>query len=211
MKGLEFWRLCNRLSVVEAVLLFLGEDPSNYHGRNTPEGYEAVFKALTYDIMAGRLPAEIHIPTGYCYNNEEPPPDWDMSTVLVDDLRKWFASRGVKDGFFFPEAPPTPYLDPQHPYYASKLAAAVTAWQAVTNDRTLLSGKSPKQALSNWLKHNANRLGLILEDGNLNETAIEEIAKIANWETRGGAPKTPGNNLPTPETRAVIGLQNGTS
>jgi len=30
-----------------------------------------------------------------------------------------------------------------------------------------------------------------LEEGKPNETGIEECAKVANWQEKGGAPKTP--------------------
>jgi hypothetical protein len=45
-----------------------------------------------------------------------------------------------------------------------------------------------KQALDVWLGLHANEFGLTKEDGNPNETGIQEIAKIANWDTLGGAP-----------------------
>jgi hypothetical protein len=81
------------------------------------------------------------------------------------------------------------YLDPVNPRYAPKLAAAVMAWQAVTDAGNV----SPKQALTKWLNENALRLGLSSEDGVPIQAAIEDVAKVANWETKGGAPKTPGN------------------
>jgi hypothetical protein len=42
------------------------------------------------------------------------------------------------------------------------------------------------------LRQHANKFGLTKDDGNPNEQGIEEVAKIANWDTKGGAPKTPG-------------------
>jgi hypothetical protein len=37
------------------------------------------------------------------------------------------------------------------------------------------------------------------DEGKLVETAIEECSKIANWNPKGGSPKTPeSGNLPTP-------------
>jgi hypothetical protein len=100
----------------------------------------------------------------------------------------------VKSGFFFPEAGSTPdYLDPLHPRYAPKLAAAVQAWLAAERE-SALAGKSPKQALITWLRVHAVEFGLTDDDGKLNETGIEEAAKVANWDKKGGAPKTPGND-----------------
>jgi hypothetical protein len=55
-----------------------------------------------------------------------------------------------------------------------------------------MKGKTVKQALLKWLRKNADKFGLTKDDGNPNEQGIEEIAKISNWDTKGGAPKTPG-------------------
>jgi hypothetical protein len=58
-------------------------------------------------------------------------------------------------------------------------------------DLCLLEGKTPKQALTKWLRENASRYGLSGDDGAPNETGIEEVAKVANWQPSGGAPRTP--------------------
>ena len=59
-------------------------------------------------------------------------------------------------------------------------------------DEKLLKGKTAKQALERWLRENAAGYGLSDEDGNPNAKGIEECAKVANWQHKGGAPKTPG-------------------
>lgn len=92
-------------------------------------------------------------------------PDWGLTTVSRDDLVAWLASRGVRTGFFFPDAKPSgepDYLDPKHSRYAPKLAAAVRAWQAVTDQ----GKKTPKQALEKWLREHAAKFGLTDDDGN---------------------------------------------
>jgi len=88
--------------------------------------------------------------------------------------------------------PKTPdYLNPEHPRYTTKLAAAVLAWQAAgkTPDKP---GKTPKQTIEEWLRAHVAELGLINPDGTPNATGISEIAKVANWRPTGGVPKTPG-------------------
>jgi hypothetical protein len=117
------------------------------------------------------------------------------STVNVESLRTWLLGRGFTSGFFFatsPEVPP--YLDPNNSYYSSKLAAAVRAWEAVTTDPTYLdNGKHVKQNLTTWLTAHAAELELLKSDGDINTDAIEnQVAKVANWQDKGGAPKTPG-------------------
>ncbi|BBE10398.1 Uncharacterized protein MCB1EB_2237 [Mycoavidus cysteinexigens] len=116
-------------------------------------------------------------------------PDWGKTTIDRQDLVNWLRERGFTTGFFFPNVTSdTPnYLDPENLRYAPKLAAAVRAWQAVTEP----NGKHPKQALQKWLRENAATFRLTKDDGNPNETGIEEVAKVANWEPGGGAPKTP--------------------
>lgn len=79
------------------------------------------------------------------------------------------------------------YLDPLHPRYAPKLAAAVKAWQAVqeTGKRT------PKQAMEKWLNEHAAELRIADQEGKPVKQAVEEISKVANWNLAGGAPKMP--------------------
>lgn len=79
-------------------------------------------------------------------------------------------------------------LNSSHPRYAPKLAAALSAWLAVDANPV---GKTPKQALQDWLTANAARFGLQSAIGSLNQQGIEECAKIANWNPTGGAPRTP--------------------
>lgn len=119
----------------------------------------------------------------------KPFPDWKLTTVSRDDLVAWLSGRGLRTGFFFQDATEAPdYLDPNHHRYAPKLAAAVRAWQAMTE----LNGKSPKQVLMKWLREHALEFGMTDDEGKVNETGIEEAAKVANWQLGGGAPKTPG-------------------
>ena len=231
VESLDYWRLCDELSVVQAALLIIGEDPAKnqewvegWKPDNRPTGYDAARAALTHAILSGKLLARIRRAAWERGWDEDPRegekftsevalfkdqnefpdeatypirrgliyravPDWHLTTVQVSELRKWLAGRGFKGGFFFPDATDAPdYLDPSNPRYAPKMAAAVRAWQEVTDP----SGKHPKQALAKWLRENAAKFGMTDEEGKPNETGIEEAAKVANWQPGGGAPKTPG-------------------
>lgn len=122
-------------------------------------------------------------------------PDWKKTTIDREDLIAWLRSRGHTTGFFFPDevsvAPD--YLNPKLPNgYAPKLAAAVNAWLAV-QAMPDTKGRTIKQALVKWLRENAATYGLTDDEGKANETGIEEVAKVANWETKGGVAKTPGS------------------
>jgi len=199
MDALDYWRLCDELSVVQAALLIVGEDPSDQEGvdnrgpASRPRGYGAAKAALINAINGKRLAANVvdsEDEGGRSYG-----PNWHQTTIMVEELRAWLRSRGIKTGFFFtaPEAEPD-YLSKSHPSYSAKLAAAIEAWKAVSADAELRRGKSVKQALIVWLRQHANEFGLTKEDGNPNEQGIEDVSKIANWDTRGGAPKTPGSD-----------------
>lgn len=85
------------------------------------------------------------------------------------------------------------YLDPTHRRFAPKLAAAVQAWLAVEGPG---HGTTTKREIEAWLRGNAARLGLVNADGQTKLSVIAECSAVANWDTKGGAPKTPGNNLP---------------
>ncbi|WP_133300281.1 hypothetical protein [Paraburkholderia lacunae] len=168
----------------------------------TPQNFDAALQALVLAVERGTLKAEKrylgeckHVALDGEWESEirwQPVGNVDPSATVVDveDLRSWLVLRGVKSEFFFPDAVDAPdYLDASHPRYAPKLAAAVRAWQAVTDP----GGKHPRQALMKWLReHAAEFLGLTDDEGKLNETGIEEAAKVANWQRTGGAPRTPG-------------------
>ncbi|MGH1471639.1 MAG: hypothetical protein ACRBCS_10625 [Cellvibrionaceae bacterium] len=114
--------------------------------------------------------------------------DLYTSTVNADSLKQWLRLKGFTTGFFFPEPVETmDFLEPLNSRYAPKLAASVKAWQAVTDP----GKKSPKQALDKWLREHAAEFGLTNDEGKPIEQAIEECSKVANWNTKGGATKTP--------------------
>lgn len=127
-------------------------------------------------------------------------PNWGKTTVERHDLIAWLERSGIPAEFFFRTAMDIPnYLDPINSRYSPKLAAAVRAWQAM-EDENLRRGKSAKTSMEHWLTANYRQLGLVhkrnsekhgVRAGEMNRTAISEVAKVANWEEDGGAPKTP--------------------
>jgi len=202
MDGLDYWRLCDQLDIVQAAFLVSGHDPSSdqryvegWDIEKRPTGYEAakaaISNALRYGSIEGQLVRLVeHDAKGNLVDTENSI-DLRESRVEVESLRSWLSDRGFHTGFFFPATIGAPdYLDPDHPRYAPKLAAAVKAWLAY-GDETTTQGKSVKQLLVKWLRVNASEFGLSDDDGKPNETGIEETAKVANWKPGGGAPKTP--------------------
>lgn len=222
MKGIEFWRLCDELSVVQAALLVVNCDPAQYSSveewevEDRPEGYEAVKTTIKTSIFAGKLQAKIKHraePAHFDYivgegAGELVPadnPDWNETYIEVKDLVDLLSGKGYRTGFFFTANDNLPaYLDERHSHYSSKMGAVFAVWNAMQDSPDLLNGRTVKQAMTIWLRKNAVRFGLHKDDGNPNEQAIEEIAKVANWDARGGAPKTDSlpqlvSSNPTPQ------------
>ena len=196
---LDYWRLCDELSVYEAALLIAGRSPGKLGYveklplNKQPKGYEAAKTAIRNALRSGKIKGIIK-PEFDDRVEGDPVPIIDSvnlyySRVDVESLKTWLIGRGFQRGFFFPNPVEAPgYLDPANPRYAPKLAAAVRAWQAVTDP----VGRHPKQALAKWLREHAAEFDLSDDECKPNETGIEEAAKVANWQPGGGAPKTPG-------------------
>ena len=210
MKGIDLWRLCEELSVSQAALLVAGHNPEKWlnveelDAVERPEGYEAVKSALKGAIYSNKLTADVKHQAEYTHfdyveDGEYVPsysPDWNETIVKVKDLRDFLSLRGCKEGFFFEENKNLPdYLDPSHPNYTPKLGAAINAWMAISNNADLPQARSIKTSIIRWLEKNAESYGLTKEDGSLNDLAIKEIAKVANWDIKGGAPTIPAIRL----------------
>lgn len=199
-RALALWRLNAELTIVQASLLMLERDPGGEDGyverwqaHERPSGYEAVKHAITTALVKGELlgqvtPLFLSDISRNRMEGLEGTVDVEKSRVEVKSLKSWLREQGVTTGFFFHASAATPdYLDPKHPRYAPKLAAAVRAWSSVSDPK----GKTPKAALTKWLRENSAAYGLSDEEGKPNELGIEECAKVANWQPGGGAPRTP--------------------
>lgn len=202
----SIWHLTEAVSLKQAAALIAGFDPAEIVSitedddiyQKFPKYYPAI-TALIHAVKSKSLAAEIewiqeydeedYHPSAMMVNTDEL--NLENTIVEVDDLKQWLSDRGFRTGFFFPSSMPD-YLDPANDHYSPKLAASISVWEAVTSDTALIRGTSAKQAMMKWLRRNADKYGLTKDDGNPNEQGIEEIAKIANWDAKGGAPKTPG-------------------
>ncbi|WP_375643292.1 MULTISPECIES: hypothetical protein [unclassified Bartonella] len=208
-ESLKFWRLSEKLTLLQAALLIAGLNPGKclfdneikpeksgiYEGgRQIPfdktAHFRGAYNAIVQAGKEGQLKMKLsYAPFGYI--------DADSSYVLVEDLKEWLSSRGLYPPFFFPEDNSAEtkdqkykFQDPTHPRYAPKLAAIVAAWEAVSEAE---GGKTVKRTLIKWLSENAVQYKLV-DDNNLpREKLIEELAAVANWKPIGGAPKTPAN------------------
>ncbi|WP_375676237.1 MULTISPECIES: hypothetical protein [unclassified Bartonella] len=208
-ESLKFWRLSEKLTLLQAALLIAGLNPGKclffnelepvkgdiYEGRRQiPFDKIAHFRGAYNAIVQAGKSNQLKIEWSY---NPFGDIDADSSYVRVDDLKEWLSLRGLRPAFFFPEDDSAEtkdqkyaFQDPTHPRYAPKLAAIVAAWEAVSEAE---GGKTVKGTLIKWLSDNAVQYKLV-DDNNLpREKLIEELAAVANWEPTGGAPKTPAN------------------
>tara|TARA_R100000935_G_scaffold31251_1_gene51791 strand:- start:13950 stop:14750 length:801 start_codon:yes stop_codon:yes gene_type:complete len=254
---MEHWRWCEHLSVIEASMLAVGLNPSNFgpaslerlnegefhrlgssnHIQNylhSPE-FVPVFRAISdaamrrtlacnfvhhargiptqkfgdlefdippdamediivYDTMiqAGvpvsanfEMPEDQPLPSFYFVKE----PDWQLSTIKVDDFKVWMKQRGRKPWFFFPdtEEDSEAFRNPAHEHFSAELDFAVTVWQALLPERKFTGGV--KSAIEAWINANPNSWQ---GDEPLSGEAKKRIATLVNWNKGGGAPKTGG-------------------
>ena len=153
---------------------------------------EMVVKAICAAITTRKIEpayaarASITMELGYTFYDI-----WE-TLIEVDELKRWLLSRNCKPPFFFgADASNTPdYLEVKHPNFSPEIAAAIRVWEAI-QDPELRKGKTVKAAATEWLETNYRKLDL-MHNGKRSNEAIKRIATLVNWESSGGAPKTPG-------------------
>jgi len=114
-------------------------------------------------------------------------PDWSETVVDVADLKTWLNGRGLHPPFFFPEGKAEGFRDKSHARYSAKLACAVAAWESVEKAQ---AKKSVKETVTAWVMSNAVSFGLANSDGIVPKLSVEDVAKVVNWATSGGATPT---------------------
>lgn len=196
-----YWQLCSELTIHQAALLILGTDPSDKLIEKNAREYEPLVAAITSalerkTIVGKQKLRRVLSPDGTFDPSVETDPV--RSTVRVYSLKDWLSGWGRRPTLLFMEDT-TPcdtvqpsYLDKSHPHFANRLAAAIKVWEALQNPENLKLGSTPKRAAQAWLRKNAASFGLVSLNGQLNELGIEEIAKVVNWQSEGGAPRTGG-------------------
>jgi hypothetical protein len=93
MKDIDYWRLCEQLTVRQAAILMMGEDPGDYMSNNiVQKPYEAITHALITAVHNKNI--ERYIQRGE-YGHEE-----NDSFVDVESLIIWLQDKGVTSGFF---------------------------------------------------------------------------------------------------------------
>lgn len=183
------------------------------------EGYEAAFKAIKNAIMSNRLAADLVFdvesggfsrgPLNLKFRSKkqvyqakglnlldyeglifvQSEPDWTKTLVHVADLKAWLRNKSIFPEFFFPSGDPDSINNREHSRFSGKLACAVAAWQTIQGPAR---NKSVRQTVEAWVAANGVQFGLSNDEGVVPKTAIEDIAKVVNWQTQGGVAKTGG-------------------
>lgn len=201
MEWTDTWKFKTEMRLVDAAFLVCDLDPSTYPDEpdasyRLPSAVVPILDELIayIDQKDKRETLEIG---GSLKNWQSPTP---LTIAKKETIQDCLNQRGIQSEYFIYDETSVlqsrsksipEYLDPMHDFYASKLAAAVAAWEAVTNDPKALHGKTPKQALEKWLQANAQKYNLVNKDNSINNAGIEQVCKVANWQPEGGAAKTP--------------------
>ena len=197
MDKLDFWKVCTDFTVVQAALIACGVPPEDLQWEvermdesRCPSGYVAIRTGLKHALESGRLKASKLTQTFSDEGYNRPQVDVHTTTLSAEEIDRFLKSRGIVCPFFERSDVGETGGESEHAAMPLKLNAAILAWRAVKSEPARLRGRSPKQALEQWLIEHAAELGLLTRAGAVNRTGIEEICKVANWKPEGGA--TPG-------------------
>jgi len=200
MSDLSLWGLCQEYSILHASLLIAGHDPGDFEhmafhdiGREA-KGFTAVRTALCNAVESGSIET-VSTFTAEGDFGGAPYVDIQRTLISVRDLDRFTRAAGLVCPTFDRNVAGA-QVGVKNRFHSKKLQAANRAWEAVTSNPGLLRGKSPKQALQSWLTAHASELALLNKEGAPNQTAIEEISKVANWKPEGGATPTPTSEAP---------------
>lgn len=211
------WLLAEDLSIRQAALLLLNEDPERFpraeypnSDRDVPAGYEAARQVIVSALLANKVDGNR---TWKTISGEYPDggSGWqdyvegdvcaDKSTINMDSLRAWLASKNVTvEQFIGLSGTSDDFLDQDDQKYAPKLAATIAAWRHVKSNP--INGLSVKQQLTNWLNDNSARFWPEGMDAKVTDTFVKEAARIANWDADGGRPSIAENKVE--EKTAII-------
>ena len=207
MANLEHWAKADALNIYQIALLLERINPSalerlGYYG--LPEQTRDL--TIVHVVNLKNAVLTDHLRPALRIYDSFGDLDWLPTLIGTTELKMWLWNKGLRGTVFGAGAKTKPLPSDYGPFYAQKLDAALAAWQAVAYEPHRLRGKSPKQALEDWLTKNAEEYGLVNRDGTPNRTGIEEIAKVANWNQKGGAPSTPTLPLePAPSFGGTFG------
>lgn len=188
-KPRDVWRVADRYSIGEAAYLAAGVDPGEFYLTDDESIDIKAFKsAFGRAAMADAENPQVRLQTfddlveGTCA-------DENKTLLNVEWIRKFLSSKGVQEGFFFPQVDygEEKFRDRNHDHYSPDLDLAVAVWRALEKERTFVYG--PKQAILQWIDDHPEAWH---GSEPLTAKAKERIAILVNWRKEGGANKTPG-------------------
>ncbi|MBN8649752.1 MAG: hypothetical protein J0L55_17530 [Caulobacterales bacterium] len=209
MEAWEYWRNLEEFNIVQGALMAANIEPTKWHNsveklsdHKKPEAYEPMKLIILSAISSGKLAAKLS------YYQEEYS-DQDIlslydSKISHDDLAAYLKTKGIESAFFnFKINNNFDPFNKNGSFYSPKLAAALSAREAIINEPHRLNKCTPKQAIENWLYENADKFELILNNGEINKKGISEICKVVNWKMKGGAPQLT-SMYPVPVPKEVV-------
>jgi hypothetical protein len=191
MDGTEVWSLCEEMTVTQTALYLSGHNPSfgadiveSQIDLERPKNYDPIKQIIVGGLRRGEIKGHL-VPLYGCDAGGSRSPidhsiDPDRSIVDMDSVQIFLEARGLK---LASRARKSRLPD--------KLRAGLDAFLAT--ESTPLRGKTRKQVLTDWLKQNAAEYRLVDDRGKPITHSIDEIARVANPDPAGGAPRTPGS------------------
>ena len=190
----EYWTLLDHLNIVQAALMAANLNPSEWEHEiermrpeDQPNAYTPLRSLILNSVDRKIIYADIvesYDENGFCEGTSV-----KNTKIPRSELIEFFYEKGIKSIYFSKIENLSDPLNENGEFYSPKLAAALEAWKTVTSQKHRLNKCTPKQALEKWLEENASKFGLLNSDETLNKNGIEEVAKVANWKTKGGAPQ----------------------
>ena len=195
------WLAADEVTAIQAALLILNIEPQEFadevEGLDAdaqPVGYHAAKQIILAGLRGNSLNGSIAYvkvddPFFSEFKTDSEEIDLSKSTVKLASLIAWVNNHDYPTDFLRSDKDNrSGFRDPSHSRYSPKLVAAVEAWENF--DSKADEPGSVKQRMVRWLALNAERLGLTDGDGGPpSEKALKDIAAIANWDTKGGAPR----------------------
>lgn len=188
MEACAGWEHAEVVELIDAAHLLTAHKPKrDQYSRVLPADIHAMLNTLEQTILLRQLPVFAAWTWGE-YGAREPVAADQINphtvlhsctTVRTADLAAWCDARAIFHPWHNGRRAIVEAVNP----YPPELRAAIEAFNAVHGDPSTTAKRSPKAALTAWLKANKR---------DLSANARERIATVANWQPTGGAPKTPG-------------------
>lgn len=186
------WQYLEMLSIRTTACLLTETDPAKHqNNRILPSSTTAMVIALEQAVILGMLKSHSLLAWDYEGNLERVDVSElenyshisDDSMIKKTELAQWCEAKGIPHRWPL-SSRAAKELENRTPIdqYPLELRAAIEVFEAVKNDPSATSRRSPKAAITTWLETNRPELSI---------SARERVATVANWQPSGGAPKTP--------------------